>query len=262
MFNLRGSIADLIIRMRFRCLRIDPQLSLALTALCCCAVGCSSSSPGKAPGLVIFVPGVAGDGSWYRNFTPALRATGDQRTVKSFGWGAPSFAFFMNFNNVSIHEAAERKLADLVVDYRKSHPQVPIDIVAHSAGGGVTLGALSKLPAGIHVRKVILLHPSISPTYALSKPLEASESIDLFYSDRDKTFLDWRTSTFGTYDNVKTKAAGNAGFDMSALDPSLRSKVRMHAYSDGEKALGNDGDHFGALSEPFLRERVLPLLWN
>lgn len=222
-------------------------------------VGCSSGARGTAPGLILFVPGVAGDGNWYRHITPAVRNAGDNRTIEVVRWGAPGPAFFMNFNNVSIHESAERKLADRIVAFRADHPDVRIDILTHSAGGGVALGALAKLPGGTRVHQLVLLHPSVSPQYPLSASLRACESITLFHSERDTTFLSWRTSTFGTYDNVKTKAAGNTGFDLSDLSHDERNRVRMVAYADADRALNNDGDHFGALSRDYLDQRVIPL---
>ena len=238
-----------------------PIMRLPLFFLMIFVVSCSSTnSPGTAPGMILFVPGASGDGSWYKNIVPAIRDSSDQRTIKCIDWGAPKFAFVFNFNTPSIHEAAERKLADEIVCYRKAYPRDPLDIIAHSAGGGVALGALTRLPTGIRVDKVILLHPSVSPTYPLTAPLKACDCVELFCSDQDKTFLSWRTSTFGTYDNVNTKAAGNQGFDLSALSAAVRSKIRTHAYTESDRALENDGDHFGALSLPFLRERVVPLL--
>ncbi len=232
---------------------------VTLTILLSSTIGCANNSRGTAPGLVILVPGVAGDGSWYRNIVPALRDHGDQRTVESFGWGAPGFAFFMNFNNVSIHDSAEKKLAAKIVAYRAKHPTEPLDIIAHSAGGGVTLGALAKLPRDVHIRRIILLHPSVSPTYSLPEPLRVCESITLFHSERDTTFLEWRTTNFGTYDNIKTKAAGNVGFDLTSLNAAEKTRIAMYAHCDADKSLGNNGDHFGALSRTFLRDRVMPL---
>ena len=209
--------------------------------------------------MILFIPGASGDGLSYKNIIPTIRDCSDQREIKCIEWGAPSFAFIFNFNTASIHTAGESKLVDEIVAYRKSHPHEPLDILAHSAGGGVTLGALAKLPAGIHVDKIVLLHPSVSPTYPLKSLLKSCSSIDLFYSDHDTTFLHWRTGTFGTYDNIKTKAAGNCGFDLSALGTNERDKIHSHGYTESDRALDNDGGHFGALSRAFLRERVVPV---
>ena len=223
--------------------------------------GCySTNSHGTSPGLILFVPGATGDGSMYKHVVPALRDNSDQRTIQCFDWGAPAFAFFLNYSNESIHADAEKKLAQHIISIRTDHPKDTLDIIAHSAGGGVTLGALAKLPSDIHVNRVILLHPSVSPDYPLATPLNACESINLFYSHRDKTFLEWRTSTFGTYDNIKTKAAGHLGFNLAVLSEMLLHKIKMHAHIEADQKFANDGGHWGPLSRPFLRECVIPLL--
>ena len=78
--------------------------------------------------------------------------------------------------------------------------------------------------------------------------------LDVFHSDRDTVFLSWRTGNFGTYDNVKTRAAGNCGFVLDDLSPALRDKVAQHAYQPEWKDLGNDGGHFGATSRAFAKQ--------
>jgi pimeloyl-ACP methyl ester carboxylesterase len=227
----------------------------AWTLIAALLIGCSSGSRGVAPGTVILVPGVGGDGLAYRNVVPALRACGDDRTVESFRWGAPGPAFFLNFSNAGIHGRAERALADRLATIRHERPGERLDLVAHSAGGGVVLGALARLPEGVRVDRVVLIHPSVSPTYPLDASLARADRVELFCSDRDTTFLSWRTSTFGTYDNVKSRAAGNAGF------ASEHPQLTTHRYdASADAKLGHDGGHFGALARDFLASRVAPLI--
>lgn len=236
--------------------------ALATLAIALLAVGCSSGSKGDAPGVVVLVPGVAGDGSWYRNVAPALRDAGDRRTVEPFTWGVPGPGFVLNFNNEAIHARAERGLAERLVELRRQWPQSPIDVVAHSAGGGVTLGALAQLPADVRIDRVVLLNPSVSPSYRLDASLgHIAGPLHVFSSAKDTAFLKWRTSNFGTYDNVKTPAAGNAGFDVKALPAPLQARVVAHPYDDkADGSLGHDGGHFGALAKPYLAARVAPLI--
>lgn len=227
----------------------------ALTTFAILSVGCSSGSRGTAPGVVLLIPGVGGDGPSYRHVVPALRACGDERPVESFVWGVPGPGFFFNFNNAAVHERAERALADRLATLRRERPDGRIDLIAHSAGGGVALGALARLPADVRVGRLVLIHPSVSPAYPLNASLAHVDGIELFCSDRDTTFLSWRTATFGTYDNVKSRAAGNAGF--SADDPRLTTH-RYHPAADAP--LGHDGGHFGALARLFLERRIVPLI--
>jgi pimeloyl-ACP methyl ester carboxylesterase len=221
------------------------------------ALGCSARSDPVDPhrGDVIFlVPGVGGATHQYQGLIDGLHDARIDRPVQIVRWGAPTFLFFLNFNNAGIHESAERALADRVARWREAHPQARIDIIAHSAGCGVTLGALPRLPHE-RVDTVILLAPSVSPAYDLAP---ASSRIDgaihAFVSVRDRTFLEWRTGTFGTYDNVKTAAAGNRGF------AALPAGTVQHRYNSAWRTLGHDGGHFGCLARRFARRVIAPLI--
>ncbi len=85
--------------------------------------------------------------------------------------------------------------------------------------------------------------------------------LHVFYSEGDKLWLEWRTGNFGTYDNIKTPAAGHTGFQSAdALPPELRGKLVQHAYEPAWADLGNDGGHNGWLAGDFVRQVVAPLL--
>jgi len=132
------------------------------------------------------------------------------------------------------------------------------DSLLVKAGSGVaTLGLPDSPTAGT----VVLLSPSVSPTYDLAPPLsKIAGKLHVFHSDQDTFFLSWRTSTFGTYDNVKTKAAGNVGFDLTPLPPELRAKVTQRPREDWWPNQGNDGSHFGTTAREFVTNTVGPLL--
>jgi pimeloyl-ACP methyl ester carboxylesterase len=187
--------------------------------------GCAGTSGPKEGDVIFLVPGVDGDGPRYASLKDGLRDAGVKQHIQAVEWGAPRLLFFLNFSNDSIHREAEQKLASQIESWRKDWPDARIDLIGHSAGCGVILGALSRLPVDLRVNHVILLAPSVSPTYSLAPALEHVEGIDVFYSDRDNVFLSWRTGHFGTYDNVKTRAAGNCGFDLSALSEERRAKA-------------------------------------
>jgi pimeloyl-ACP methyl ester carboxylesterase len=187
------------------------------------------------------------------------RALGDVQ-IETHGWGAPLPLFAMNFSNRGIHRTAEAKLAARLEKLVEQHRPDRIDIVAHSAGCGVALGALRRIDEPI-VHTVVLLAPSVSPAYDLAPALSrVGGDVHVFHSDRDTLFLSWRTSNFGTYDNVKTRAAGNTGFDLAALAPELRARVVQHAYQPPWRQLGNDGSHDGPLAQRFVERVVAPLL--
>ena len=218
-------------------------------------LGCGPRAYPAKDRVVVFVPGVSGDGPWYDG---VKRGLGDVR-IDTLAWGAPMPLFAMNFSNRGIHDAAEAELAKRL---RRLAGQRAgrIDIVAHSAGCGVALGALRRLGEPI-IDAVVLLAPSVSPSYDLAPALASVRgNIHVFHSDRDALFLSWRTSRFGTYDNVKTKAAGNMGFDVAGLAPELRTRVVQHAYEPQWRELGNDGTHDGPVARGFVARVVAPLL--
>jgi hypothetical protein len=225
--------------------------------------GCASRAarPGESPSaLLIVVAGAGGDGAWRSSLVDGLRRGGVDSDVRIFAWGAPAPLFMLNLQNDPIHRKAERALAEQVRRAAHGSPLRPIYVVGHSAGCGVTLGALSLLD-GETVAEVVLLAPSVSPTYDLAPALRHARQVHVFHSTRDTFWLSWRTGTFGTYDNVKTKAAGNVGFaHTDSLPPDLAAKVAQHAYDPAWKALGNDGGHFGPTAKRFSEKVLAPLL--
>ncbi|MGH7175798.1 MAG: esterase/lipase family protein [Tepidisphaeraceae bacterium] len=171
----------------------------------------------------------------------ALHASGIDTPFQIVTWGAPPALFFLNFQTRSIHAQAERQLRDRILAWRSEHPRGRVDLIGHSAGCGVILGALSGAPAEAQVKTVILLAPSVSPSYDLAPALaRVSGTICVFHSDSDWLHLAWRTSTFGTYDNVKTRAAGNVAFDLSQLPVSQSTRVVQ---------LQHDAGHFGCVTD-------------
>jgi pimeloyl-ACP methyl ester carboxylesterase len=214
--------------------------------------GCAPKNP---PGthVLFIVPGAGG--AWgYESLARAMQKP--QRTVQLVTWGAPPPLFMLNFSSQSIHDAAERKLAGRIERWRSEHPGGRIDLMGHSAGCGVVLGAIARLETA-RVTNVVLLEPSVSPTYDLTAALAKMDGqLHVFYSDRDRLFLSWRTNTFGTYDRIRTPAAGHVGF--AATQPHAR--LVQHAYDPQWRSVGNDGGHFGTLRTKFAHQVLRPLL--
>ncbi len=222
-------------------------------------VGCQSACP-RSPDAVIVVTGVQGHGREYSGLRKAILES-YVTDVRMFVWGVPKPLFFLNFSNSSIHSRAEERLARVIAEHRTRFPEGRLSLVGHSAGCGVILGALARVGEEYDVQHVILLAPSVSPDYDFSRAMmRVRLRAHIFVSDRDTLFLKWRTGHFGTYDRVKTAAAGNVGFNLDNLPPSVRTKVQQHHYHIGWQSLGHDGGHFGALSRKFAEGVLAPLL--
>jgi pimeloyl-ACP methyl ester carboxylesterase len=193
----------------------------------------------------LFVPGVFGDGANYNGLRRAVADGGS--AVRTVTWGVPKPLFVANFSDAKIHDEAESKLAKVI-----DETQGEVNLVGHSAGCGVILGALAK--AHRDVGHVVLIAPSVSPGYDVAPALTRSNVVHYLSSDRDTVFLKWRCGTFGTYDRVKTPAAGYAGFQ------TLSPKLIQHPYDPAWDALGNHGGHSDAIGEKFVAAVVAPLL--
>lgn len=242
--------------------RLSHLLLICLTLLPL-AAGCASHpQQAKSEDVVLLVPGAGGDGPWHNGVIKGLVAGGYRGNVEIVHWGAPGALFMLNMQNTAVHERAQEKLAATVIEWRLRHPAGRIDLVAHSAGCGVALGALKWIGQERHVNNVVLLRPSVSPQYELTDPLKhITGKLYVFYSDQDNVFLKWRTGTFGTYDNVRTEAAGRVGFTgTDKLPADLRSHCVQYAYNPAWKSLHEDGGHFGPLAEPFAQTVISPLL--
>lgn len=223
--------------------------------------GCAVSDKPRGDSVLFLVPGVDGNGPRYADLKTGLRDGGVTLPVQVVSWGAPRLLLVMNFSDKSTHDRAETQFAKLIRAFRAEHPGGTINIIAHSAGCGVTLGALERLPAGCDVNQVVLLAPSVSPTYSVSAAIQhVTGSISSFYSARDTVFLKWRTGNFGTYDRKKTAAAGCVGFDLSGLAEADKTRFSQHSYDAEWLEYGNDGGHFGWCSRKFANKVLANLL--
>jgi pimeloyl-ACP methyl ester carboxylesterase len=227
---------------------------IILFSLLLLTVGCAGTHVPDGPDVVFIVPGVGGPRG-YDALIRSLERPG--RSIQMVPWGAPAAFFFLNFSDKSIHDQAEKALAERINQWRVDHPDGTIDLIGHSAGAGVVLGALGQLEQ-TRVRTIILLAPSISPGYDLRPAIaRADPPIHVFISDRD-SLLEWRTRTFATYDRIATPAAGVGGFSGAYTD----DEVVHHPFIDSWNALGNNGGHWGTLAERFCEEQLAPLLNN
>lgn len=232
--------------------------AMAISALVC---GCAPSMHVHRD-VVVVVPGAGGSAAGAEAIRGGLRDAAISAPIVVFEWGAPPPLFVLNLQDDGIHSSAESRLAREISRWRAANPAGHMGIVAHSAGCGVVLGALRRVRENVAIDSVVLLAPSVSPGYDLGAALRRVRGrMHVFYSERDRLWLQWRTGTFGTYDNVRTPAAGNRGFvTLGRLTPDLESRILQHGYRDQWTTLGHGGGHFGPLSRAFVAKVVAPAL--
>ncbi len=221
--------------------------------------GCASPVLNSgSKGLVIVVPGIAGDGPDYGGLCRGLADGGQRGRIETFDWGYPWPLMLVNLSSGNLHEAAEKKLAEYLTSLREKNPDEEIALIGHSAGAGVILGALPRL--SFSVGPVILLAPAVSPDYDLKGALEHCRVLHVFYSEDDDFWQGLGPEIFGNYDGVHRSGAGRRGFTLIGLDESERKRVFQHAFAREWKEYGVYGGHFEWLRGAFGAEVLEPVI--
>lgn len=168
--------------------------------------------------LLIVLSGVEGKGITTAGIEKGLKDSNVQSNVQVYRWGwpVPLLGMAMNQTDLLMHRAEARRIARKIVQYQQEHSDAEIDIVGHSAGGGLAIyvaEAMGKMPYKPKLRSLVLLSPSISSGYNYSKALvQCSRGIVNFYNSADETLL-IGTALFGNIDGGRGPSAGRVGFE-------------------------------------------------
>jgi len=148
--------------------------------------GCATPviSP-KGANTVIVVPGIGGDGDVYAQVVHSLHDHGSEDCLRVYDWGSSWFLFLRSIGSSQLHDSAEFRLAQQIIQWRTDHPHSRIALIGHSAGAGVVMGAIWRLPPGMSVGPVILLAPALSPDFDLRPALKHATVVHVFYSSED-----------------------------------------------------------------------------
>jgi pimeloyl-ACP methyl ester carboxylesterase len=185
--------------------------------------------------------------------------------VETFVWSLGRGRYVADHVDHANHLAQARLLACRVAEHRRACPGGRVHLVGHSAGCAVVLAAAELLPPD-SVDRVVLLAPSVCPTYDLRPALRtARRGIDVYYSDEDRVVLGVGMRIVGTADRACRVAAGQYGFTPVGTcpeDAALYGRLRQHPWDVVVAWTGHDGGHYGSNQTGFLRAYVLPLLLN
>ncbi|KPK79216.1 MAG: hypothetical protein AMJ81_13605 [Phycisphaerae bacterium SM23_33] len=220
--------------------------------------GCGLSGENVTPerldcGLVIILPGIEGEGPLSHGVREGLLDAGVDLALAIHQWGRPVPLAGPLLNQMDIigNRLAGARIAQLIMDYQDSHPAGPVYIVGHSGGGGVAVFAAEALPDGRDIQGLILLSPSISSGYDLTKALgRCRNGIVNFYSKGDVGLLVVGTTLFGNVDGVRGPAAGAVGFSKSLPD------VYQVGWDESMVAAGHDGSHTGVTNVRFVKTHI------
>ncbi len=223
----------------------------------------AAQGPAADPAGIVF----AADGAGNFQCASAMLRTivaedGLPLEVRTFVWSHGYLRMLSDQMGFRHMQEQGRALAAAVRAYHAEHPGTTIFLFGHSAGCTVIATALEALPPGL-VERAVLLSPSLSAHYNLRPALaNVRQGMHVFYSRRDWYYLGVYTTLVGTADRTHGDCGGRVGFDLEsgAIDADVRAKLHQRPWQPADRALGNNGGHYGHYQPAFLRAWVLPLL--
>lgn len=249
---IRGSIAVLLPALLAGCVAPRGERRANFVAV---------GTPSAPVGAVVFcADGAGGFGGTSAALRENLGPASSVR-VEEFDWShgkGRMLADHVDYCNIL---EQGRRLACAAQAQKRAMPDVPVYLIAHSAGSAVVLVAAESVPPGV-VDRVVLLAPAVSSTYDLCPALSHTR-IDAFISRSDWWILGVNTRLFGTTDRRWSTTSGRVGFRPVGTDPAdlaLYSRLRQHPWEPSMATNGNNGGHYGSYEGRYLRAYVLPLM--
>jgi len=250
-------------------MRIHLPLFLVLwPALGGCASVPGSTFEQKQKGLVLILPGIEGRSRFNVDIAGGLRLGGVEAAIAIHDWTtrAGSLGWYLHLADERRNRTEAIRLARRIVKYKKTFPDRPVFLIAHSGGAGIALMTLERLPHFAPAEAVVLLAGAVSPERNLNKALSRTRrGIWNFYSSRDVGFLVLGTSLFGTIDREHGPSAGAVGFETpkrltERAAGRYQQKLHQIPYHAEMAKLGHLGGHGGWTSPKFVARWIAPIL--
>ncbi len=255
--------------------RRAPVLCGLLPFVCLSAGGCTwmsylgTDERGSDLGRTYFVGGAGPVGQVVGTIDVprGLRDGHYKGSIEVFAWQSVVGGTLRDQMDRSRNESQARRLAQRIVDYLDQYPGRRVNIVALSAGTGITTWALEALPPGYRVGTVVFLGSSLSRQYDLSAALQRLDGrLYCFYSSRDPV-LRYGVPIAGSVDREFgiADAAGLYGFllppNAGTLTRELyREHLRNRPYLSRYVRYGYRGLHTDSTSPRFIARVITPLL--
>jgi pimeloyl-ACP methyl ester carboxylesterase len=183
--------------------------------------------------------------------------------VVTFVWSHGYKRILVDQTDLPHSRCQGQHLAEIVLAYRKDHPEARIHLVGHSAGSLVVLAATEFLPPQT-LDRIVLLAPAVSTEYDIRPALRCVRgSLEVHYSEHDWIYLGLCTHVVGCTDRRYCPAGGRVGFQLQIdcpADAALLPRLVQHPWQPEFRLLGHEGGHYGAYQPEYLKAQILPVL--
>ena len=230
--------------------------SWALGAVLAVAVagGCSSSHAILEPyGKTYYLDGAGGWGFGRRDVPEGLRRGRYRGDCEIFDWSVTRNPLLDQVDLLGLNKLAARSLANRIKGYKQKYPDNHVNIIALSAGTGVTVWALEYLKGEYKVNNVFFVASSLAYSYDMDQALRSVEGkVYVYHSPRDM-ILPW-VKLFGTVDGrLGARVAGQLGL---RIKESYRGKVVNIGWEKKWERLGWSGGHTDCVGRPFVQYEI------
>lgn len=219
-------------------------------------------------GLIIILPGIEGCSSINDSIARGLVAGQLPHAIRIIDWRRFRPWNPLHLAMVRHNRTQARVVAEVITDYQRDFPGQPVHLIGHSAGAGMALFALARLPAGHSVTSVTLLAAAVSRKFDVVRLLDRTRiGIWNFYSPLDLPTVGLGTILFGTMDRCHGVSAGALGFQTAdgstqSAESTAAATPKLHQirFRPNMIKCWNFGGHFGSTNAVFVRRHIAPIL--
>ncbi len=218
------------------------------------ASGCSSAHPVLEPyGKTYYLDGAGGLGFGQRDVPEGLRRGRYRGDCEVFNWSVTRNPLLDQVDPLGFNKLAARSLAHRIKGYKQKYPDNHVNIIALSAGTGVTVWALEYLKGEYKVNNVFFVGSSLAHSYDMDQALKSVEGkVYVYHSPRD-LILPW-VKLLGTVDGrLGSKVAGQLGM---RIKKSYRGKVVNIGWEKKWERLGWSGGHTDCVGRSFVQYEI------
>jgi hypothetical protein len=240
---------------------IREAIVILVTLTACFASGGCASAPSRALyGKTFYVGGAGYSGPIGTFNVPCgLMLAGYDGQVEMFLWQSWKGAV-LDQAALDRNKARARELAAKMCDYLDHYPGRELNVIALSAGCGVTAFAIESLPERYKLNNVVFLGCSLSMWYDLTKMLRHLRGGLYVYHSPSDLVLSHIVPITGTVDRKKDPPAGQFGFsppvNLSHEGRLLYSKVLNIPWRPEFAKYGYFGQHIDTIGFGFIRYEV------
>lgn len=236
-------------RFLFRETMTTRRLKLFASLACLVMVGCASGPSAERFGKIYYLDGAGNWGFGTYDVPEGLKEAGYTGDVEVYLWTTSLLPIVDQLNIVGAKLRAAA-LTRRIERYARRYPGRPINMIALSAGTGVTIWAIERLHKGVKVNNVILLGSSLSHDYDVTKALKhMTGKIRAYYSPHDRVLA--AVPIIGTIDGRRgVKAIGQVGL---TPPPKMADRVVNIAWNRKYARYGWTGSHTDCTRKDFVK---------